>query len=179
MRREPLSEPCCSIKRGREIGAMGRPGRSRDVRAAAGWGRFSFKNCRNVIIPRTTLCARSLPRGDCPPTTGRVQGFGCRPVASYPPVLRAGVRKPPGKEPAGGRVGGCRLWGFDRAAAWVGDALAGVVGVGSTIAVPGSSSRRGSTGRFWPDRRCKRWLLRRRGDGGAMPEARFPGGQQL
>jgi hypothetical protein len=30
-----------------------------------------------------------------------VQGFGCRPVVAYPPVLRAGVGKPSGKEPAG------------------------------------------------------------------------------
>jgi len=64
-----------------------------------------------------------------------VKGFGCRPVVTYPRALRAGVRKTPRKEPAGGRVGGCRLWGFDGAAAWVGDALTGVVGVGSTIAV--------------------------------------------
>src|SRR5213078_271367 len=33
-------------------------------------------------------------------TTGIVKGFGCRPVVTYP-VLRAGVRKPPRKEPAG------------------------------------------------------------------------------
>jgi hypothetical protein len=108
-----------------------------------------------------------------------VKGFGCRPVVTYPRALRAGVRKPPRKEPAGGRVGGCRLWGFYGTAAWVGDALAGVVGVGSTIAVPRSSSRQHSTERFWPDRRCKRWLRSRRRDSGAMPEARFPGGQQL
>jgi hypothetical protein len=69
-------------------------------------------------------------------------------MVSYPRALRAGVRKPPRKEPAGGRVGGRRLWGFDGAAAWVGDALAGVVGVGSTIAMPGSSSVRRSRGRF-------------------------------
>ena len=30
-----------------------------------------------------------------------VKGFGCRPVVTYPRVLRAGVRKPPRKEPAG------------------------------------------------------------------------------
>src|SRR5947209_12157151 len=35
-------------------------------------------------------------------------------------------------------MGGCRLWGFDGSAVWVGDAVAGVVGVGSTIAMPGS-----------------------------------------
>src|SRR5438477_8232073 len=112
----------------------------------------------------------------------KVKGFGCRPVVTYP---RTEGRRPkaPQEGTRGGCVGGCRLWGFDGAAAWVGDALAGVVGVGSTIAVPGLSSRRRSTGRFWPDRwpdrRCKRWLRRRRGDSGAMPEARFPGGQQL
>jgi hypothetical protein len=33
-----------------------------------------------------------------------VKGFGCRPVVTYPRALRAGVRKPPRKEPAGGRV---------------------------------------------------------------------------
>src|SRR5271166_5190083 len=94
--------------------------------------------------------------------------------------VRTEGRRP--KAPQEGTRGGAgwgRLWGFDGAAAWVGDALAGVVGVGLTIAVPGSSSRRRSTGRFWPDRRCKRWLGRRRGDSGAMSEARFPGGQQL
>jgi hypothetical protein len=32
---------------------------------------------------------------------------------------------PPGRNPL---ADGCRLWGFDGAAAWVGDALAGVVG---------------------------------------------------
>jgi hypothetical protein len=31
-------------------------------------------------------------------------GFGCRPVVTYP-VLRAGVRKPPRKEPAVGGAG--------------------------------------------------------------------------
>src|SRR5437667_12790025 len=33
-------------------------------------------------------------------TAAVVKGFGCRPVVTYP-VLRAGVRKPPRKEPAG------------------------------------------------------------------------------
>src|SRR5437763_5875744 len=65
--------------------------------------------------------------------SAQVKGFGCRPMVTYPRALRAGVRKPPRKEPAGGRVSGCRLWGFDGAAAWVGDALAGVVGIGLTI----------------------------------------------
>jgi hypothetical protein len=30
-----------------------------------------------------------------------VKGFGCRPVADLSGALRAGVRKPPRKEPAG------------------------------------------------------------------------------
>jgi hypothetical protein len=30
-----------------------------------------------------------------------VKGFGCRPVVTYPRALRAGVRKPPRKEPGG------------------------------------------------------------------------------
>jgi hypothetical protein len=42
-------------------------------------------------------------------------------------ALRAGLRKPPRKEPAGRRVGGRCLWGFDRAAAWIVNALAGIV----------------------------------------------------
>ena len=36
------------------------------------------------------------------------------PFTTYQPALRAGVRKPAGKEPA---VGGGRLWGFDGGAA--------------------------------------------------------------
>ena len=57
-----------------------------------------------------------------------VKGFGCRPEHERSMRYKAGVRKPPRKEPAGRRVDGCRLWGFDGAVAWVGDALAGVVG---------------------------------------------------
>jgi hypothetical protein len=52
-----------------------------------------------------------------------VKGFGCRPVVTYPRVLRAGVRKPPGKEPAVGGTGGGRLWRFDGGAARASDAL--------------------------------------------------------
>src|SRR6516164_2266114 len=52
-------------------------------------------------------------------------------------ALRAGVRKPPRKEPAGRRVGRGYLWGFDRAAVWVADALAGVVAGRSMIAMSG------------------------------------------
>ena len=52
-----------------------------------------------------------------------VKGFGCRPVVTYPPMPRAGVRKPPRKEPAGARRWSCRLWGFERAEALARDAL--------------------------------------------------------
>ena len=57
-----------------------------------------------------------------------MKGFGCRPEHERSMRYKAGVRKPPRKEPTGRRVDGCRLWGFDGAAAWVGDAFAGVVG---------------------------------------------------
>jgi hypothetical protein len=58
-----------------------------------------------------------------------VKGFGCRPVVRYPSVLRAGVRKPPRKEPAGagrqlafeGDLTGPRLAQWMR---WVGSAAA-------------------------------------------------------
>ena len=74
-----------------------------------------------------------------------MKGFGCRPVATYPRVMRAGVRKPPRKEPAGAGWTASGLWGFDGAAAWVGDALATVRGGGSTIPVGSLSSQRPST----------------------------------
>jgi hypothetical protein len=76
----------------------------------------------------------------------KVKGFGCRRIVTYPGVLRAGVRKPARKEPAGASRAVCRLWGFDEAAVCVRDALAGVGGGGPTIAVGSSSSRRPSTG---------------------------------
>ncbi len=76
----------------------------------------------------------------------KVQGFGCRPVEAYPTVLTAGFRKPPRKEPAGAGWPACGLWRFAGAASCVGDALAGVVGVGPTIAVSIWSSRRRSMG---------------------------------
>ena len=57
------------------------------------------------------------------------KAFGCRPVATIRVRLRAGVREPSRKGPAGrGWTVACRLWGSDGAAAWVGDAFAGVVG---------------------------------------------------
>src|SRR3954464_3713668 len=42
-------------------------------------------------------------------------------------VVRAGVRKPPRKEPAGRWWAVCRLWGFDWAAVSAGAGLGGVV----------------------------------------------------
>jgi hypothetical protein len=80
-------------------------------------------------------------------------GEGFRmPVRDDLPACTEGRRpKAPQEGTRGGRVGGCRLWGFDGATAWLGDALAEIVGVGSTIVVPESSPRRQSTGRFWLD----------------------------
>src|SRR5437660_11222875 len=43
-----------------------------------------------------------------------VQGFGYRPVDDLSAVLMAGVRKPSGKEPAGGGVGGVLSMGICR-----------------------------------------------------------------
>src|SRR3954452_23278794 len=46
--------------------------------------------------------------------TAIVKGFGCRPVVierPVGPVVRAGVRKPPRKEPAGRCGAVCRVWG--------------------------------------------------------------------
>ena len=50
-------------------------------------------------------------------------------------ALRADVRKPPRKEPAGIDRAVCGLWGFNGAVACVRDTLARVVGGGPTIAV--------------------------------------------
>ena len=61
------------------------------------------------------------------PPPGKVKGLGCGPIVTYPSVLRAGVRKPPRKEPAGagGRSASMGIW-------W------------------GAGSRRGSAGwRMW------------------------------
>ena len=91
-------------------------------------------------------------------------------------ALRAGVRKPPRKEPAGRRAGGCRLWGFNRAAARTGDPLAGVDGVGSTVAVMDWGSRWPSRGRCYRDRGYKKSPRRQWGNSGALPEAVFSGG---
>jgi hypothetical protein len=62
------------------------------------------------------------------------------------PALRAGVRKPSGKEPAGARRAACRLWGFDGAATLAGVALAGAFDGRSTIAVENLSPPLPSSG---------------------------------
>ena len=95
----------------------------------------------------------------------------------YQPVLRAGVRKPSGKEPAGARLAACRLWGFDGAAPWAGVALAGVVGGRSTIAVDNFSPPPPSSRGFWHARRHAVGVWKHRDDNGATPGASFPGGQ--
>src|SRR5258705_11400520 len=74
-----------------------------------------------------------------------VEGFGCRPVVTYPRVMRAGVRKPPREEPSGGGRTASGLWEFDGAAAWVGDRLAGVGGGGWTGTVGSLASQRPDT----------------------------------
>jgi len=56
-----------------------------------------------------------------------VKGFGCRPVVDL--YSRVGGRRPKASEERtrGGWWVVGRLWGFDWAAAWAGEALAGVV----------------------------------------------------
>jgi len=73
------------------------------------------------------------------------EGFGM-PARRDPSSPTEGRRpKAPRKEPAGAGRAVCRLWGFDGVTACVEDALDGVGGGGSTIAVGSLSSRRPST----------------------------------
>ena len=69
----------------------------------------------------------------------------------------------------------CYLWGFARAASWVGAALAVVMGGGPTIGVGILSPRRPLAGCFWHDGGRRTRPERRRVNSAAMPEARFPG----
>jgi hypothetical protein len=41
------------------------------------------------------------------------KGFGCRPIVAVRVAPRAGIRKPPGEEPAGAGQGVWGLWGFE------------------------------------------------------------------
>jgi hypothetical protein len=75
----------------------------------------------------------------------------------------------------GGRWAVCRLCGFDEAEAWVGDALAGVVGNGLTIAVGSLFAAAAVDEATWHDRWRSTRLWRRRADSDAATEARFPG----
>jgi hypothetical protein len=104
--------------------------------------------------------------------TASVKGFGCRPEHERSIRYKAGVRKPPRKEPAGRRVDGCRLWGFDGAAAWVGDAFAGVVGGsddrGSEFA---AAAAVGGAILAWSTMQQVPWQAPRRQQGNAESEA--------
>jgi hypothetical protein len=86
--------------------------------------------------------------------------------------------KAPQEGTHGGWTTACRLWGFDGAAAWVGNALAGVIGSGSTIVATRLAPRWRSTGRIGRDRSHGAYRWRRRGDSDAIPEARYPGRRQ-
>src|ERR1700730_4116807 len=103
--------------------------------------------------------------------SGFVQGFGCRPVAAYAPVLRAGVRKPSGKEPAVGGAGGGRLWRFDGGAVRASDALGEGFGGGSRIAAGRAFSLLFLIGRFRRDERHSTGIWRPWRKGAAAPAA--------
>jgi hypothetical protein len=120
-------------------------------------------------------------QASCRTAANRRFGEGFRMPARRDLSTRAEGRRPKASQEGtrGARRAVCRLWGFDEAAAWVGDALAGVVGSGSTTAVVSLAPRRRSAGRCWPDRRHRACRWRRRGqqrrDGGSEVPRR-PGG---
>jgi hypothetical protein len=107
-------------------------------------------------------------------------GEGFRMPASRDLSARAEGRRPKASQERtrGALGGGCRLWGFDAAAPWLGDALAGVVGDGARIAVASLSLRRRPTEQCCRDRRVARAF----GAGGASdatPEARGRGSREV
>src|SRR5229473_3425165 len=118
-------------------------------------------------LPRAGLSAESA------------KGFGCRLVVTYPSVLRAGVRKPAGKEPAVGGAGGGRLWRFGGGAARASDALGAGVGGRSTIAAGRGFPLLFSTERFRRDGRHSARVRRRWRNGAAAPEAASSGGWSM
>jgi hypothetical protein len=66
-----------------------------------------------ALRPQLRLRTRYAREGTCPTPPIRataVKGFGCRPVGTYPGVLKAGVRKSPRKEPAGAGRTVCQLY---------------------------------------------------------------------
>ena len=124
----------------------------------------------------STHSGRSL---GSPATTHDAKGFGCRLVVTYPSVLRAGVRKPAGKEPAVGGAGGGRLWRFGGGAARASDALGAGVGGRSTIAAGRGFPLLFSTERFRRDGRHSARVRRRWRNGAAAPEAASSGGWSM
>jgi hypothetical protein len=56
--------------------------------------------CR-LISAECPLSSRSAHPPAWPRTALKVKGFGCRPVVTYPRVMRAGVRSLPGRNPRG------------------------------------------------------------------------------
>jgi hypothetical protein len=103
------------------------------------------------ILACAKLCRRLTPKL---PSTATVangrDGEGFRMPACGDLSARAEGRRPKASQEGtrGGRVTACRLWGFDDAAVCVVDALAGVIGGGSTIAVASLAPARQSTGQF-------------------------------
>src|ERR1700730_14575709 len=93
----------------------------------------------------------------------------------YPPVLMAGVRKPSGKEPAGGGVGGLLSMGICRGSVLGRGCTGRRKGDGPTIGVGILSPRRPLAGCFWHDRGASHSPGEAPVNSAAMPEARFPG----
>jgi len=103
---------------------MGRASSARSRRTLPrGSDRFSRTHGGPRTVRKTVPGLRGADRADC--LRG---GQGQTPAPSFP--SDNGPESPPGRNPRAA-VRGCRLWGFNRAAARAGDALAGVDGVGS------------------------------------------------
>ena len=147
---------------------MGRASSARSRRTLPrGSDRFSRTHGGPRTVRKTVPGLRGADRADC--LRG---GQGQTPAPSFP--SDNGPESPPGRNPRAA-VRGCRLWGFNRAAARAGDAPAGVDGVGSTVAVMDWASRQPSRGRCYRDRGYKESPRRQWGDSGALPEAVFSG----
>src|SRR5215207_4115823 len=134
------------------VGLIGGPRRPSSQRDQIRTGHYAVLGWDLSVRPRSP---RTAEIGTFEPSGGRAwgravaKGFGCRLVGTYPPALRAGVRKPPGKEPAVvGAVGG-RLWRFDGPAGCASDVLVGGVERGCPTAAVGAKALRFSRARFW------------------------------
>ena len=154
-RQPPSSNPSCRKPQARcpswHRRQSTRSQRNRSLRrapatAASGKSRRAYRAARQPWQPEDSATRLVDKSGVWHPGAGVGLGEGFRMPAGRALSRRtgAGVRKPPRKEPAGSRCAVCRLWGFDGAACWVGDALAGVVGGGSTITVASLPPRRWS-----------------------------------